>query len=69
MQPIQNLRERFDRLGSIAPGVVQKNDIAVVVLLFYALQDDVGPRFRPVLWVDVFQNDQVIEVLRDLQRS
>ena len=68
VQPIQNSRERLHRLRAVAPGVVKQNDAAVAPLLLHALHDDVGTGFRPVLRIDVFQNDEVIEVLRDLQR-
>src|SRR5207249_9643726 len=54
---------------AIASGVVQQNDIAVVALLLYPLQNDIRSRSGPILRVDVLQDDEIILVLRDLQRS
>src|SRR5947208_16787455 len=48
---------------------MQQNDIAVVALLLYPLQNDIRPRSGPILRVDVLQDDEIILVLRDLQRS
>src|SRR5207237_7362282 len=48
---------------------MQQNDIAVVALLLYPLQNDIRPRSGPMLRVDVLQDDEIILVLRDLQRS
>src|SRR5438874_3211046 len=48
---------------------MQQNDIAVMAVLLYPLQNDVRPWSGPILRVDVLQNDQIILILRDLQRS
>ena len=48
---------------------MQQNDIAVVALLLYPLQNDIRSRSGPILRVDVLQDDEIILVLRDLQRS
>ena len=69
LQPIENPRQRRDRLRAIAAGVVQENNVAVAPLLFDSLENHVRARPRPILRVDVLEHDEVIEVLRDLQRS
>src|ERR1700738_5473234 len=46
---------------------MKQYDIAVTPLLLNALQDNIGARPRPILRVDVLQNDEVTQVLRDLQ--
>ena len=69
VQPFQNAWERLDSLGAVATRVVQQDNAAVAALLFDAPQNNVGARFRPILRIDAFQNDQIVEVFRDLQRS
>ena len=68
-QPVENLRQRFDGLRAIAPGIVQENDASVAALLFDSLQDNVGAGLRPILRIDVFKHDEIIQILRDLQRQ
>ena len=48
---------------------MQQNDAAIVPLLFDSPQDDVGTRFRPILWIDILQDHEVVQVFRDFQRS
>jgi hypothetical protein len=69
MQPIQDARERFNRLRTVPTCIVQQNDAAIAPLLFHPLQDDVRSGLRPILWVDTLQNDEIIEVFRDFQRN
>src|SRR5439155_10614027 len=69
VQPIQNARERLDSLRAIATRVVQQDDTAVVPLLFHALKNGVRARLRPILWIDAFHDDHVIEIFSDLQRD
>ena len=47
---------------------MQQNDTAVTPLLFYPLQNNVRARLRPILRIDVFENDEIAQVLRNLQR-
>ena len=65
---IDDPRQRGDRLGAIAAGIVQQNDAAIAALLFDALQNDIGARPRPILRIDIFEDDEVTQILRDLQR-
>ena len=69
MQPIQNVRKRFDGLRAVAARVMQKDDAAIVSLLFDSSQDDVCPRLRPILWIDILQDHEIIEVFRDFQQG
>ena len=41
---------------------------AIAPLLFYALQNNVGARPRPILRIDIFQHHEITELLRDLKR-
>ena len=68
MQPIENARQRRNRLRTVASRIVQQDDAAISPLLFHPLNDDVLARFRPVLRIDIFQDDQIIQLLRNLQR-
>ena len=68
MQPIENARQRGHGLGTITAGIVQQNDAAVAPLLLYPLQNNVRARLRPILRIDVFENDEIAQVLRNLQR-
>ena len=61
MQLIQDPRQRGDCLGTIAAGIVQQNDAAIAALLFYAMNDDVGAGLRPILRIDVFQDDEITQ--------
>src|SRR5262249_39617526 len=45
------------------------DNAAVVSLLFDPLQDDVRAGLCPILRIDVLEDDEVIEVLRNFQRS
>src|SRR5439155_3848363 len=56
-------------LRAVATGIVQQNNAAIVALLFYALQDDVDARLRPILRIDVLQHNEVTEILCNLQWS
>src|SRR6266480_4703904 len=69
MQPIQNTWEPLNRLRAIPACIVQQNDAAITPLLLHAPQNDVRSRLCPVLRVDTLQNDEIIEVFRDLQWS
>src|SRR5947208_4622332 len=69
MQPIQNTWKRFNRLRPIPARIVQQNDTAITPLLLHAPQNDVCAGLRPILRVDTLQNDEIIEVFRDLQWS
>ena len=54
---------------AVAAGIVQENDAAIAALLFDPLQDDIRARPGPILRVDIFEHDEVIEIVRDLKRS
>src|SRR4029077_2165005 len=66
-QPFENTGKRGHRLRTISAGIMQQNDAAITALLFHSLNNDVGAWLRPILWVDVFEDDEIIQVLRDLQ--
>ena len=66
MQPIQNMRERFNCLRPVATSIMQQNDAAVATLLFHTPKNDVCSGFRPILWIDTFQNDEVIKIFGNL---
>ena len=69
MQTIQNARKRFDCLQAVSPRIVQQDDAAIVSLLLDSSQDNVCPGLRPILRIDILQDHEVIEILRDFQRS
>ena len=68
LEIIQNPRKRLDRLGTIAAGIVQQNDAAIAPLLFYALHNNVGTGSRPILRIDILEDGEIAQILRDLQR-
>ena len=61
--------KRGDGLRAIAAGIVQEDDAAVAALLFDPLQNDVRSWPRPILGIDILEHDEVIEIVRDLQRG
>ena len=69
MQPIQNARKRFHCLRAIAAGVVEQNYVAIMPLLFNPAKDDVCAGLRPVLWVNVLKDYEIIKIFRDFQGS
>src|SRR5215831_20276635 len=69
MQPIQDTRERFHRLGAISTSIMQQNNATIMPLLLHALKDDVRSGLRPILRIDILQDYQIIEVFSNFQRS
>ncbi len=57
-----------DRLRTIAAGVVQEDDAAVVALLFDSLQNHIRAGSRPILGIDVLEDDEVIHFVRNPER-
>ena len=52
---------------AITARVVEQNNTAIAPLLFHPLQDYICSGPGPILGIDVFENDEITEVLRELQ--
>src|SRR5262245_56416377 len=69
MEPIQNPWKGFHCLRAIAARIVEQDYAAIMPLLLDSSEDDVRARLRPILWVNILKDNQIIKIFRNFQGS